>query len=91
MHPIRVRRVTLLFLDDPPLAVPREREHTLAPRHPDPRHGVHLLQQRREDEFVDSLRRARFALDEQHAADRDQSRHGENQNRTSTTHRPCPP
>ena len=45
VHPIRLRQISLLLLDDPGLAVTHQRERALAPRHPDPRHGVQLLQQ----------------------------------------------
>ena len=87
MNPVRVRRVALLLLDHPPVAVPCQGERALVSRHPDPIDGVHLLQQCRKDGLAAMVRRARLPLDEEHRADRDQRRDGENQNRTSPTHR----
>ena len=88
VHLVRIRRVALLLLDDPGLAVPRHGERPLAPRHPDPRHGVHPVEQRREDGLAAARDRIRFAAGEEHRADHRRGDAGEGEYRAGAAHRP---
>ena len=79
MNPVRVGRVTFLLLDDPGIAVPRQGELALVPRHPDPHHGVHLIEQPRKDDLAAARRRARLTIDGEYRADHDRGHGGEDQ------------